>query len=59
MLLLKSSLPVSRKEKREHAKRKVGCKTMQSAIKTHQSSDYEEEAGNFAQDRLTVDVSVA
>ena len=43
----------------EHAKRKVGCKTMQSAIKTHQSSNYEEEAGNFAQDRLTVDVSVA
>ena len=37
----------------------VGCKTMQNAIKTHQSSDYEEETGNFAKDRLTVDVSVA
>ena len=47
------------KKKGNMQRGKVGCKTMQSAIKTHQSSDYEEEAGNFAQDRLTVDVSVA
>ena len=58
MLLLKKF--ASLKKRNGNMQRgQVGCKTMQSAIKTHQSSDYEEEAGNFAKDRLTVDVSVA